>query len=123
MVCFNYNIILIIDYFFSFSLIIFLIEIPPSDSYLFTFNAHQFRPLSVTRLKDVPRTGIVYLHTGDSAFRAVPKLPTVGYITGTTIVIIGDPEYINECKQKSVITQVSNNYIINIIILLIIILF
>jgi len=78
-------------------------ELPTGRSYLLTFEANSITPLAITELEYTPRTPLMYLPRGDdSRFQEHSDLPSLAYLHVTTVVIIGEPEFIKHCRDRSV---------------------
>jgi len=82
-------------------------KIPPSECFLLCFDdMNSCEPFSITRLKQIPRTGLVNLSTKN---RASNPAQTVAYLSDFEVVIVGDPKFTAECKRKSIRAQRSFN--------------
>merc|ERR1712107_350701 len=78
-------------------------ELPTGCSYLITFEAHSINPLAITLLDYSPRSPLLHLPRGDdSRFQEHFDLPSLVYLHATMAVLIGEPEFIKYCRDRSV---------------------
>jgi len=78
-------------------------ELPSGSSYLLTFEANSVNPLAVTLLDYSPRSPLLNLpRVDDSRFQENSDLPSLVYLHATTAVIIGEPDFIKYCRDRSV---------------------